>query len=328
MGCRRAISMRNMLEVLEHLGIHGIRPDLANRQVQISCPLAPWTHERGSDDKPSMGINFSSHPAYCHCFACGYSGNIYNLLYKYGAYKDNPEIKKLSKTLRHENRFADLKDRVNRFTKFEEEEETTVYLLDSALRNFPSVKEYKRALDYLDSREISSKIQDIFDLRYDTQKDTIVMPVRSKDGRLVGATGRYLEPQGPKYYHYFGMRTQYTLGGYHLLGDSKRVVLVEGPFCLMRGYEWKFSLDYEILCTFGAKISGWQAGQISSFADSVLLGYDNDTAGDLARDAAFKHLYGSVPSVRAINFPKGQDTGSSTFESYKDLITNAQRSLV
>ena len=37
-----------------------------------SCPLAPWTHDGGTDKNPAFAVKKEPGDAFCTCFACGW----------------------------------------------------------------------------------------------------------------------------------------------------------------------------------------------------------------------------------------------------------------
>src|SRR5262245_13841198 len=39
-----------------------------------SCPLAPWTHDGGTDKNPAFAVRKELGDAFTHCFACGWHG--------------------------------------------------------------------------------------------------------------------------------------------------------------------------------------------------------------------------------------------------------------
>ena len=52
--------------------------------VTASCPLAPWTHAGGLDRNPSFGVHEGTGVSGVHCFSCGFSGGMMQLVRKYG----------------------------------------------------------------------------------------------------------------------------------------------------------------------------------------------------------------------------------------------------
>lgn len=69
-------------DVFHYLGLLGI-PITKTRGSQgdwinFSCPLAPWTHEKGRDRSPSFGISLSEISAF-NCYTCHHHGTLSDL---------------------------------------------------------------------------------------------------------------------------------------------------------------------------------------------------------------------------------------------------------
>jgi DNA primase len=70
------LSQNDIFHYLSLLGIRGygkFRP--GDKWVNFSCPLAPWTHEKGTDRSPSFGISLSEISAYS-CYTCHHHGTL------------------------------------------------------------------------------------------------------------------------------------------------------------------------------------------------------------------------------------------------------------
>ena len=77
-----------MLEVLkDELALHGINRffqfRLNGQNIQTTCPF----HKDGQERKPSFGVNGELNK--CHCFACGWSGGIEDMISQLYGYQDN-----------------------------------------------------------------------------------------------------------------------------------------------------------------------------------------------------------------------------------------------
>ena len=51
------------------------------KEMRCSCPLAPWTHDRGTDSKPSFGFKIADNGQIVYnCLSCKAKGRLSNLV--------------------------------------------------------------------------------------------------------------------------------------------------------------------------------------------------------------------------------------------------------
>lgn len=77
------LSESDILQYLAILGIkmpHKIKP--GGKWINFSCPLAQWTHEKGTDRSPSFGISLSPISAFS-CYACHHHGTLSHFAHLY-----------------------------------------------------------------------------------------------------------------------------------------------------------------------------------------------------------------------------------------------------
>lgn len=73
--------LRDIIRFLKLLGVGEVKISEEEEWVRCSCPLAPWTHVKGSDENPSFGIKVNDKgESGFHCFTC-YSGRLLDLLH-------------------------------------------------------------------------------------------------------------------------------------------------------------------------------------------------------------------------------------------------------
>lgn len=319
-------------DLLNKAGIDvDIEEVLEGKKFQVHCPLALWTHEKGSDSHPSSRIATNDDgEVYFHCFTCKTSGSLSDLLFDYADYMDdaelkkatlksfpelkNPQIIKLSKIkralFRKENIPEEMKDHSEDFHK-----------LSSMIKSSSGVA------DYLRERNVPSKIARSYNLCYDRKGTRLLFPVYS-DGKLVTTVGRaLLSDQLPKYYNYYTALTGTVLGGLHLFNPQihTRIILVEGFFDLLNiaGFD-KASLP---VCCFGARLTQEQAKILERLYYSkiihrpqICLMYDGDKPGRQATAQAAKRLQIPNRSKEVIWLPDGRDPGSITKDEFNYFI--------
>src|SRR5262245_24055204 len=136
-----------------------------------SCPLAPWTHDGGTDKNPAFGVKKMDGVPFSHCFACGWNGSLGDLVLEMRQKnKLQPEI---------DVKWGDA------LTIIEEAEQQAELNLDSPdieellfgpkakphvfpdwwLSSFPAWKEIGFARDYLQERGITPEVADRLDIR-------------------------------------------------------------------------------------------------------------------------------------------------------------------
>lgn len=93
---------------IEYL-LHALQIDKVRRKsrgVESSCPLAPWTHMGGRDNRPSFMVFDSEGVSGCRCQACNFKGGLRRLLWTI-QWKSKRDLSKLV-TFVHNNDQQDL----------------------------------------------------------------------------------------------------------------------------------------------------------------------------------------------------------------------------
>ncbi len=207
--------------------------------IVASCPLAPWTHDGGTDHNPAFAVRKEAGDPFCHCFACDWHGSLGELVVEMG----------------HRNKVehhCDVKwSDVHRL--IEEAEENAELNLDSPdieemlfgkkakphvfpqwwLESFPVWREIGWAQDYLvEDRGISPAVADLLGVRADTTQKRVCFPVHDFKKRLMGLHGRAVEPgTDPRYRMYLqaGRNNPIIWLGESWVDLTKPIVVVEGP---------------------------------------------------------------------------------------------------
>jgi len=273
----------DIVEVLEELDGENIQVHTDN--VQVSCPLAPWTHETGGDRSGSFGIRIEPYGASkCHCFACGFK-----------SLSMVPLIEKLQMFQVGE---VDLDDLTERVAKLEEEDIRRGVDFDDpwAARERSSEvvhpEVYLRPFrgtyhDYILSRGFSGATLRTWEIGFDEDLQRVIFPVRNRTGGLVGAVGRRVRDNNSRKYHnYWKFPKGRYLYGAHLVPEDqskvKAVVAVEGPTDVLRTWQEVTDAGLEGLYPvgfLGADPTRMQAQALAELSDQVVLFGDNDKAG-------------------------------------------------
>lgn len=147
------------------------RPNGIN--IQTNCPF----HKGGQERKPSFGINIEN--GKCHCFTCGWSGDITTLISELNGYLD-------------EGRFGK-RWLVKRFNSLEIEGRPALFTNMRGLKNNaqkPVISEeeldsYRYIHPYMYERELTDEIIEQFDIGYDQKRDCITFPIKDIEGDVV-----------------------------------------------------------------------------------------------------------------------------------------------
>lgn len=147
---------------------------------------------------------------------------------------------------------------------------------------------------------------------HDYFRHRLIFPIWDDRGRLVGFGGRSLRAQDqPKYLHspetpLFKKRR--ILYGWHLarpaITRAKRVTVVEGYMDALACHQFGFET---VVAGLGTALSEEQAGMLSRAAETVVLAYDADPAGNAATERGLALLQATGAEVFVADLPKGQD---------------------
>lgn len=212
--------------------------------VVARCPLAPWTHDGGTDKTPAFAIRVAPGDSDCHCFACDFHGKMSDLLVtlrlRHRA-KPGPkayDFKSAQALLdAHEGDFVlDFDGPDIEYDLFHGKQETIHVFSEEWLETFPSALDTPFARDYLADRNVPPYIAEALDLRADTFQKRICFPVRDFQGVLGGLHGRAVSPKvEPRYRMYLspeGHNNPILWLGEEWVDLTRPIVVVEGPFDL------------------------------------------------------------------------------------------------
>lgn len=156
---------------------------------------------------------------------------------------------------------------------------------ESWLKQFDVPHDYWTVERDLDPETVSR-----FGLGYDPFTDRCTLPLRDVRGRLLGVTYRRLDDGKPKYLHPKGFPTGRHLYGAWLLGDQKRVAVVEGQVDTVRCW----SERVPAVGLMGARITADQVKVLQRAGiKTVVLMLDNDHAGVKGAVGVHEMLQGS-----------------------------------
>jgi DNA primase len=175
-----------MLEVLkDELALHGINRffqfRLNGQNIQTTCPF----HKDGQERKPSFGVNGELNK--CHCFACGWSGGIEDMISQLYGYQDRGKYGK-NWLIKHfnsveietrPNLMEVLNGSSNNNSNIANNKHSGKYIPESLLDS------YRYIHPYMYKRGLTDEIIEEFDIGYDKSRSCLTFPILDLDGNCV-----------------------------------------------------------------------------------------------------------------------------------------------
>lgn len=273
----------------------------SGNDLMVTCPF----HKHGQERKPSFGISKSD--MRCHCFTCGYSGNLYDVISKIFGYDDNGDWGKkwLSQNFLsvvvEERKRIDLNLTRNKNiitnTKFVTEEE---------------LDKYRYIHPYMYERGLTDEIIEKFDVGFDSVSNCITFPVYDINKNCVFIARRNV---AYKYFNYPTDVQKPVYGAYLFVGGLyKYAVICESIFNALTC--WKWGIPAVALLGTGTK------NQYKILNDlpvrKYIIATDPDEAGARAAKKLRKNLSRSKVVTQYV-IPKGKDLNDLD-EKVLDLV--------
>ena len=258
----------DLFRLLSQAGVERLRQ--GRKEIMGACPM----HEERTGDPdthPSWSINRQT--MVHHCFSCGYSGTLTGLLVDLtgAAPPDLEEEIKEQSFLRQ-------------MTEIREHPEETLapvipiitdWMLVHVLVDVPEKLLQLRRL----RREAIAR----YEVRWDHDRRSWVMPLRTVTGSLLGAQYRRI---GQVLTLPEGMSKSQCLFGYTAMCQYDDCVLVESPLDAVR----LFGLGIPALASLGAWVSADQMTMLARCFSCVYVALDNDKAGQEGAEVVHQGL--------------------------------------
>ena len=199
---------QSVLDVLKFdLAQHGVNRFHIFRNngdnIQTNCPF----HKNGQERKPSFGVNGKIDK--CHCFACGWSGTIEEMISELYGYQDEGKFGKRWLIKRFNT--VEIETRPNIMEGFNGRNNITIRNINNIHRFKQHIQgdksseqysgeiteeeldKYRYIHPYMYERGLTDEIIERFDIGYDRERKEITFPVRDIKGRCVFVAGRSVE---------------------------------------------------------------------------------------------------------------------------------------
>lgn len=258
------------------------------KDIMTTCPF----HKNGQERKPSFGI---SKDMICHCFACGWSGMLDDVISLCFGYDDcgfygSQWLSKNFVTVSIEQR-KPLKLDMDRTKVLTTQEYITEEELDS----------YRYYHPYMYKRGLTNEIIEKFDIGFDSNSNCITVPVADLDKNIVFIARRSV--QG-KFFSYPSGSEKPVYCGDRCMQCSPQlpVIVTESVFNTLTC--WKFGKPSVALFGTGSKSQYEILKQLP--AKKLILALDPDDAGERGTKKLIEHLRGHKILTR-LQIPPGQD---------------------
>lgn len=265
--------------------------------IMTNCPLAPWTHEKGTDLRPSFGIREGVGISGVHCFSCGYKGGVMGLVREYARYAF--PLKMIT-----EEQIQELVDFIivaedEKFAGSVVQEEESIAVPAELEKYLNTYHPYfaERGIDEVTAEMWGlGYVEKFFDLEtVTTLTKRVLFPLYEKeDGGAVlrGVIGRAIEDEDvakyknspPKF-----RKADYLYGEWLKPKEATRIIVVEGPIDVIRvnmeivdNYGLLGS-EYWAVGLMGAHPSSKQLVRLLDMAEEVIVMTDNDAAGKVGK---------------------------------------------
>lgn len=288
-------------EVLDVLGVRNVRE--AGNEVNYSCP-GP-SHKHG-DHNPSAYMR-GSYPYPYICFGCGQQGTVVDFVSEYLGIDRSKAWRWLGERFGFDSAYdpaESITETLNRI--FGPKSRPAHKVLGNPLINphgFVPLDSVAVGMEYLTKRGLTRATIRQFELQWDPRSGRIAIPIRDRQGSLIGFKARDITGEKEPKYLVLGDRKQYTdygfqpynsslcLFAHHLIdGSSAILIVVEGEFNCMK--------MHQIGCTNTvglptAAMSNHQACLIREQYEKVILFLDSDAAGKKGIVTATNMLQGA-----------------------------------
>lgn len=313
------------------------------RWVEASCPMARWTHAKaGTDSRPSFGVAIEPGGlSRWRCHGCSRGGTLNELLWTLKQFDATPHTAHFSHVKFAEGTGTagnvDVKTRMASLDAAKATEgpkgwyvpKRTPAEIAQALTPLPEsdLTDYFLPLvaksdagRYLlgPKRRLGCAVWEAWGLCWHEPSNRVAIPIRDEHGRLMGITGRAVNPAVKKrWLHSTGFRRDYVVFGEdHFRPEHRTAYVVEGNFDTIylwsRGYVGAAGV-------MGSYISPYQLQQFKKFFDKAVIFRDGDEPGKKAAVMWEAALRPWMP-VTLADVQTGRDPDEYSREELRDIL--------
>ena len=306
--------IEEILTLLKLSLTNGKLKDIENKgdDILVTCPHHDGGHEKTPACNIYIGNDTKLPYGYFNCFVCGEKGSFLKFV---AECFDAPEsyakawlLKNFGGELIARNLFMGEPIVLNRNKGIKKH-------LDESI-----LDQYQTWNPYLAKRKLSREICELFKVRYDPKYRQVIFPAYDMNGNLVMLAKRSIDVKS--FYLDKDVEKPVYCLDYVMKNNIKTVLITEGPFDCLTGWEYGFPT----IATFG-KISDYQIEQINkSCINIIYAAFDNDVAGRSFLETLKRKLTKRIIIIET-KFPAWRkDLNDLTKEELQEIIKNARNS--
>lgn len=306
--------IEEILTLLKLSLTNGKLKDIENKgdDILVTCPHHDGGHEKTPACNIYIGNDTKLPYGYFNCFVCGEKGSFLKFV---AECFDAPEsyakawlLKNFGGELIAKNLFMGEPIVLNRNKGVKKH-------LDESI-----LDQYQTWNPYLAKRKLSREICELFKVRYDPKYRQVIFPAYDMNGNLVMLAKRSIDVKS--FYLDKDVEKPVYCLDYVMKNNIKTVLITEGPFDCLTGWEYGFPT----IATFG-KISDYQIEQINkSCINIIYAAFDNDAAGRSFLETLKRKLTKRIIVIET-KFPANRkDLNDLTKEELQEIIKNARNS--
>ena len=306
--------IEEILTLLKLSLTNGKLKDIENKgdDILVTCPHHDGGHEKTAACNIYIGNDTKLPYGYFNCFVCGEKGSFLKFV---AECFDAPEsyakawlLKNFGGELIAKNLFMGEPIVLNRNKGIKKH-------LDESI-----LDQYQTWNPYLAKRKLSREICELFKVRYDPKYRQVIFPAYDMNGNLVMLAKRSIDVKS--FYLDKDVEKPVYCLDYVMKNNIKTVLITEGPFDCLTGWEYGFPT----IATFG-KISDYQIEQINkSCINIIYAAFDNDAAGRSFLETLKRKLTKRIIVIET-KFPANKkDVNDLSKEELQEIIKNARNS--
>ena len=282
--------------------------DKHNGNLLISCPI----HKGGCENKPSCTVAISTEtdlePGFAHCFTCGYSAPLTQLITDVFNEDDITFGEEWLKE-RYGTTLISSVEYLPEITLHNKKEEKT--FLDESI-----LTQYDYYHPYMWHRKLSKEVVDMFRVGYDKNRDAITFPVYDEKHRLVMVTARSVNTK--MFFIPADVEKPVYLLDYILQNNITNVIVTEGQLDALTAW----SYGYPAVATMGCPSEKHIQLLNNSGIRVIIAMFDNDVAGQNFTRRLRKYLNKDIFFLTT-KFPDGvKDINDLSKEQFDDMLNN------
>ena len=287
--------------------------------IQCPCPF----HKNGQERKASFGVNGNLNK--CHCFTCGWSGGIEDMISELFGFVDSTYGKrwliKRFNTIEIESRpnileGLNVRNNVRNINVYNsninrnyDSNDNKRYITEEEL------DKYRYIHPYMYERKMDDRVIEIFDVGYDKEKECITFPVRDKNGNCLFIARRSVNtkffsyPQGVEKPVY-GLYELYQLNEF-----PKEIYICESMIDAIT--IWTHCGKYAV--ALNGLGNDLQFSQLNNMPNrTFILATDNDTAGIKAKIRLKKYISNKI--IKEVILPSNRkDINECTYDEFENI---------